>query len=155
VVVVTLNHRLNAFGYLYLSEIAGEAFAASGMAGMLDIVLALQWVRDNIEAFGGDPGNVTIFGESGGGRKVSILMVMPSARGLFHKAIVQSSPGLRGRTRQNATEIAEQLLAILGIKPKGRDEHDDGRWGRPESSLPHFRIQHPAPLPWYLIQVRY
>ena len=116
VVVVTLNHRLNAFGYLYLAEIAGEAFAASGMAGMLDIVLALQWVRDNIEAFGGDPGNVTIFGESGGGRKVSILMVMPSAKGLFHKAIIESSPGLRGRTPQDATELAERLLAILGIK---------------------------------------
>ncbi len=116
VVVVTLNHRLNAFGYLYLAEIGGEAFAASGMAGMLDIVLALQWVRDNIEAFGGDPGNVTIFGESGGGRKVSILMVMPSAKGLFHKAIVESSPGLRGRTRQEATELAERLLGILGIK---------------------------------------
>ena len=116
VVVVTLNHRLNAFGYLYLAEIAGEAFAASGMAGMLDIVLALQWVRDNIEAFGGDPGNVTIFGESGGGRKVSILMVMPSAKGLFHKAIIESSPGLRGRTPQEATELAERLLGILGIK---------------------------------------
>jgi para-nitrobenzyl esterase len=116
VVVVTLNHRLNAFGYLYLAEIAGEAFAASGMAGMLDIVQALQWVRDNIEAFGGDPGNVTIFGESGGGRKVSILMVMPSAKGLFHKAIIQSSPGLRGRTRQDATELAGRLLAILDIK---------------------------------------
>jgi para-nitrobenzyl esterase len=116
VVVVTLNHRLNAFGYLYLAEIAGEAFAASGLAGMLDIVLALQWVRDNIEYFGGDPGNVTIFGESGGGRKVSILMVMPSAKGLFHKAIIQSSPGLRGRTRPDATELAERLLAILGIK---------------------------------------
>ena len=73
VVVVTINHRLNVFGHLYLEEIVGEAFAGSGNAGILDIVLALQWVRDNIEAFGGDPGNVTIFGESGGGRKVSVL----------------------------------------------------------------------------------
>jgi len=71
-----------------MAEIGGEAFDASGLAGMLDIVQALQWVRDNIESFGGDLGNVTIFGESGGGRKVSILMVMPSAKGLFHKAII-------------------------------------------------------------------
>jgi len=117
VVVVTINHRLNAFGYLYLAEIAGEEFVASGMAGMLDIVLALQWVRDNIEAFGGNLHNVTIFGESGGGRKVSILMVMPSAKGLFHRAIIESSPGLRGRDRKVATDLAERLLAILGIKP--------------------------------------
>jgi para-nitrobenzyl esterase len=116
VVVVTLNHRLNAFGYLYLAEIAGEEFAASGMAGILDIVLALQWVRDNITAFGGDANNVTIFGESGGGRKVSILMIMPLAKGLFHKAIIESSPGLRGRNPEEATTMAEQMLAIFGIK---------------------------------------
>jgi para-nitrobenzyl esterase len=116
VVVVTLNHRLNAFGYLYLAEIAGEEFAASGMAGILDIVLALQWVRDNIESFGGDPNNVTIFGESGGGRKVSILMTMPLAKGLFHKAIIESSPGLRGRNPKEATTMAEQMLATMGIK---------------------------------------
>jgi len=116
VVVVTINHRLNAFGYLYLAEIAGEEFVGSGMAGMLDIVLALQWVRDNITAFGGDPQNVTIFGESGGGRKVSLLMTMPSAKGLFHRAIIQSSPGLRGRDPKVATELAERLLALLGIK---------------------------------------
>ncbi len=116
VVVVSINHRLNAFGYLYLEEIAGEEFAGSGMAGMLDIVLALQWVKDNIVAFGGDPNNVTIFGESGGGRKVSLLMTMPSAKGLFHRAIIQSSPGLRGRDPKVATELAEHLLALLGIK---------------------------------------
>ncbi len=116
VVVVTINHRLNVFGYLHLEDIAGEAYAGSGVAGMLDIVLALEWVRDNIEAFGGDPGNVTIFGESGGGRKVSVLMAMPSAKGLFHRAIVQSSPGLRGRERKSATDFAERLLAKLDIK---------------------------------------
>ncbi|MBN1380455.1 MAG: carboxylesterase/lipase family protein [Deltaproteobacteria bacterium] len=116
VVVVTINHRLNAFGFLYLAEIAGEEYAASGMAGMLDIVQALEWVRDNIKNFGGDPGNVTIFGESGGGRKVSILMAMPPAKGLFHRAIIESSPALRGQSPQKSTEMAEQFLDVLGVK---------------------------------------
>ena len=96
VVVVTINHRLNVFGFLHLAEIAGEAYAGSGVAGALDIILALKWVRDNIENFGGDAGRVTIFGESGGGSKVSHLLGMPSAKGLFHRAIIQSGPGLRG-----------------------------------------------------------
>ena len=89
VVVVSLNHRLNALGFLDLSAY-GAKYAHSGNVGMLDIVKALEWVRDNIAAFGGDPSNVTIFGQSGGGGKVSTLMAMPSAKGLFHKAIVQS-----------------------------------------------------------------
>src|SRR4030095_299288 len=84
VVVVTVNHRLNAFGYLYLAEIAGAEFADSGNAGMLDLVLALKWVRENISEFGGDPNNVTIFGQSGGGAKSATLMAMPEAHGLFH-----------------------------------------------------------------------
>jgi len=116
VVVITINHRLNVFGFLYLEQLAGETFKGSGTAGMLDAELALKWVRDNAENFGGNPGNVTIFGESGGSRKVSILMAMPSAQGLFQKAIIQSSPGLRGRTPGAATEFAERLLAKLGIK---------------------------------------
>jgi len=115
-VVVTINHRLNVFGYLHLADIAGEAFAGSGVAGMLDAVLALEWVRDNIEAFGGDAGNVTIFGESGGGSKVSTLLALPSAKGLFHRAIIQSGPGLRGVESKDATDFAERLLAKLGIK---------------------------------------
>jgi para-nitrobenzyl esterase len=119
VVVVTVNHRLNVFGFLHLEGIGGEAYAGSGMAGMMDIVLALEWVRDNIRAFGGDPGSVTIFGESGGGRKVSVLMAMPAAKGLFHRAIVQSSPGIRGRDSEAATELAERLLASLEV---GKDE---------------------------------
>lgn len=90
VVVINLNHRLNAFGFLSLGEKAGAEFAASGLVGILDIVHALEWVRDNVAKFGGDPDNVTIFGQSGGGGKVSILMAMPAAKGLFHKAIVQS-----------------------------------------------------------------
>ena len=116
IVVVTINHRLNVFGYLYLTDIAGEEFAGSGVAGMLDAVLALEWIRDNIEAFGGDPDNVTIFGESGGGSKVSTLMALPSAKGLFHRAIVQSGPGLRGVEPKDATDFAERLLSRLNIK---------------------------------------
>ena len=115
VVVVTINHRLGAFGYLHLGEIGGEEFAASGNAGMLDIVAALEWVRDNIAAFGGDSGNVTIFGESGGGAKVSVLMAMPAAHGLFHKAIIQSGPAVQMASRDDASETARQLLAELGL----------------------------------------
>ncbi len=117
VVVVTLNHRLNAFGYLYLADVLGKDYARSGDAGMLDIVLALQWVRDNIARFGGDPGNVTIMGESGGGSKVSHLMAMPSAKGLFHKAIVQSGPGLTGVPKDTATRTARAVIAELGVTP--------------------------------------
>lgn len=115
VVVVTVNHRLNAFGYAYLAEAMGEAYAKSGNAGLLDLVAVLGWVRDNAEAFGGDPANVTIFGESGGGAKVSTLMATPAAKGLFHKAIVQSGPGLRGVPKEVAARNAEMLLAELGI----------------------------------------
>ncbi|MDI6857409.1 MAG: carboxylesterase/lipase family protein [Dehalococcoidia bacterium] len=117
VVIVTINHRLNVFGYLHLADLAGEAFAGSGIAGLLDVVLALEWVRDNIEAFGGDPANVTIFGESGGGAKVSHLLAMPSAKGLFHRAIIQSGPGIRALEPAEATEYTERLLAQLDIRP--------------------------------------
>lgn len=115
VVVVTINHRLGAFGYLHLADLGGEEFAASGNAGMLDIVAALEWVRDNIAAFGGDAGNVTIFGESGGGAKVSVLMAMPAAHGLFHKAIIQSGPAVQMASRDDAAETARQLLAELNL----------------------------------------
>lgn len=117
VVVVTLNHRLNAFGYLELADLAGPAYAKSGSAGMLDIVLALEWVRDNASAFGGDPGSVTIFGESGGGAKVCNLLAMPSAKGLFHKAIVESGPALKAVPRDVATADAKDILAELKIAP--------------------------------------
>lgn len=118
VVIVTINHRLGPLGFCYLGELAGEEYAASGNVGMLDIVAALEWVRDNITAFGGDPGNVTIFGESGGGAKVSVLMAMPSAVGLFHRAIVQSGPGLHMVPRERATATAEKLLKELGVSAK-------------------------------------
>jgi para-nitrobenzyl esterase len=115
VVTVTVNHRLNVFGYLHLGEVFGPEYARSGVAGMLDIVQALEWVGDNIAAFGGDPANVTIFGESGGGWKVSLLMAMPGARGLFHKAIVQSGPGLTGKRVPEATATAKGLLDALAV----------------------------------------
>ncbi|HTC87625.1 MAG TPA: carboxylesterase family protein, partial [Bryobacteraceae bacterium] len=90
VVVVTINHRLNAFGYLYLADLGGAKYANASNVGMLDIVAALQWVHDNISNFGGDSGNVTIFGQSGGGAKVSTLLAMPAAKGLFHRAVIES-----------------------------------------------------------------
>jgi len=104
VVVVSINHRLNGLGFLHLGDIGGPEFAQSGNVGMLDIVTALEWVRENIAAFGGDAGNVTVFGESGGGRKTAVLMAMPAGKGLFHRAIIQSGPELRGNERGYATE---------------------------------------------------
>lgn len=116
VVVVTLNHRLNVFGFTYLAEAVGADFASSAGVGMLDIVAALAWVRDNIERFGGDPKLVTIFGQSGGGRKVATLMSMPSANGLFHRAIVESGAVLRLTTPEDGQRATEMLLAELGMK---------------------------------------
>jgi para-nitrobenzyl esterase len=117
VVVVGANHRLNVLGFLYLEKIAEEKYADSGNLGMLDLVLALRWIRDNIAQFGGDPGNVTIFGQSGGGGKVGALMAMPAAKGLFHKAIVESGSELRVNTSQEADKAARKFLAHLGLTP--------------------------------------
>jgi para-nitrobenzyl esterase len=114
VVVVSLNHRLNAFGYLDLSKF-GNQYAASGNVGMLDIVAALEWVRDNIENFGGNPRMVTIFGQSGGGGKVSTLMAMPAAKGLFHRAIVESGSILQGIPQENAQKLADAVVSELGL----------------------------------------
>ncbi|MFO7302146.1 MAG: carboxylesterase/lipase family protein [Acidobacteriota bacterium] len=116
-VLVSMNHRLNVFGFLDLSRIGGEAYAQSVNLGMTDLVLALEWVRDNIERFGGDPNNVTIFGQSGGGRKVSTLMAMPSARGLFHRAAVLSGSHLRQNTPDQTERQARAVLSQLGISP--------------------------------------
>ncbi len=114
VVVVTVNQRLNIFGHLDLSA-TGDAFRLSGNAGTLDMVAALEWVRDNIAAFGGNPGNVTIFGESGGGAKVSTLLAMPSAKGLFHRAIIQSGAAVRLRTKQRALALTECVARHLRV----------------------------------------
>lgn len=117
VVVVTLNHRLNAFGYLSLSRLVGGDYADSGNVGMLDLVLALQWVRDNIAAFGGDPKRVMLFGQSGGGAKIATLMAMPAARGLFHRAATMSGQQVTASGPLNATKRAETYLAALGLAP--------------------------------------
>lgn len=115
VVVVTINHRLNVLGFTYLGEAGGTEFAQSGDVGMLDIVHALKWVRDNIAQFGGDPNTVTIFGQSGGGRKVGTLLAMPSAKGLFHRAIIESGPTIKLVERDQAPRVASELLGKLGL----------------------------------------
>jgi para-nitrobenzyl esterase len=115
VVVVTHNHRLNVYGYLNLSAIGGEDFASSANVGMLDIIAVLEWVRTNIASFGGDPDCVTIFGQSGGGGKVAALMAMPAAKGLFHRAIIQSGPFLRALSPGYSQRLAELLLDELGL----------------------------------------
>jgi para-nitrobenzyl esterase len=116
VVVVTLNHRLNVFGYTYLGDAMGSDFARSSSVGLLDIVTALEWVRDNITNFGGDPNLVTIFGQSGGGRKVATLMAMPGAKGLFHRAVIESGAVLRLTAHEDAVKQTDLLLAELGLK---------------------------------------
>ena len=120
VVVVSVNHRLNVFGYLNLAEAMGPDNASSGTVGMQDLVLALRWIHDNIEAFGGDPGNVMIMGQSGGGAKVSVLCAMPSAKGLFHKAAIQSGPTLALPRPPPAAAAAKRFLDALGVKPGDR-----------------------------------
>ncbi len=114
-VVITVNHRLGPFGYLHLAELMGDEVATSGNNGNLDLVAALEWVRDNVSAFGGDPDNVTIFGESGGGAKVSNLLAMPAAAGLFHRAAIQSGPGLTAARPDRATGVARALLDALSL----------------------------------------
>jgi para-nitrobenzyl esterase len=115
VVVVNHNHRLNVFGYLNLGTMGGEEFAASANVGMLDIAAVLDWVHTHIAVFGGDPGNVTIFGQSGGGGKVAALMAMPGAKGLFHRAIIQSGPFLKALNPDYSLRVAELLMAELGL----------------------------------------
>ena len=124
VVVVSINHRLNILGFLDLST-CGAKYKYSGNVGMLDAVQALEWVRDNIEKFGGDPDNVTIFGESGGGGKVGTLMCMPKARGLFHKAIIMSGTILNVNTKSMTEELGEAVLKELGIDKKDVDKIKD------------------------------
>lgn len=122
VVVVTVNHRLNGFGFLYLSKIAGKKYESSGDVGMLDIVLALKWIKNNIAEFGGNPNNITIFGQSGGGAKCATLMAMPSAKGLFQKVITMSGQQLTGRTKEHANKTALKILKKLDINANNFDE---------------------------------
>ena len=115
VVVVTVNHRLNAFGFLYLAAIDPKNYPDSGNVGMLDLVLALKWVRQNIAEFGGDPGRVLIFGQSGGGAKCATLMAMPSAHGLFHRVMTMSGQQVKGASIEIASKRTEIVLGKLGI----------------------------------------
>jgi para-nitrobenzyl esterase len=116
VVQVSVNHRLNALGFLDVAEVGGEAYAESGNVGMTDLVAALRWVRDNIASFGGDPDNVMIYGQSGGGSKVTTLMGMPSASGLFHRAAVQSGGGGNPPASEQARALTRQLMVELGLQ---------------------------------------
>ncbi|HEV7691262.1 MAG TPA: carboxylesterase family protein [Hyphomonadaceae bacterium] len=118
-VVLTLNHRLNLFAHLYLAKLREEAFAASGNAGLLDLVLALSWVRDNIAAFGGDPDCVTVFGQSGGGGKIACLMAMPAAKGLFHRAWTMSGQQVTAQGPKGATARAKAFIEQAGSTARG------------------------------------
>ena len=122
VVVVSVTHRLNVLGFIHLAELGGERFADASNAGQKDIIAGLEWVRDNIERFGGDPKNVTIFGQSGGAGKVSTLLGMPAAQGLFHRAIAQSGSAVTSMPAATATQNAEALMARLGLKPTQADD---------------------------------
>jgi para-nitrobenzyl esterase len=115
VIYVSMNHRLGALGYLDLSQVGGAPYAHSGNAGMLDLVAALEWVRDNAENFGGDPNNVMIMGESGGGAKVSTLCAMPAAKGLFHRAVVESGSALGSRKPDDSQNITQRFFSRLGL----------------------------------------
>jgi para-nitrobenzyl esterase len=117
IVFCSLNHRLGSLGFTNLAGVGGEKFAASGNVGMLDIVAALEWVRDNISNFGGDPGNVTIMGQSGGGAKVTTITAMPSAKGLFHKAVVLSGAGVKSGEKEYSEKLGSYVLKEAGLKP--------------------------------------
>jgi para-nitrobenzyl esterase len=122
VVFCSINHRLGPLGFCNLAGAGGDKFAASGNVGMLDIVAALEWVRDNIAAFGGDPGNVTIMGQSGGGAKVCTLTAMPSAKGLFHKAVVLSGASLRMGEKAYSEKLGSYVLSEAGLTPEKLQE---------------------------------
>src|SRR3954463_15148013 len=117
VVSVTVNHRLNALGFLDVSSVGGPAYADSVNVGMTDLIAALRWVRDNIANFGGDPGSIMIYGQSGGGSKVTTLLGMPSAKGLIHRASVQSGGGGNAPTGEQSKELARQVMKELGFQP--------------------------------------
>lgn len=163
VVVVSLNHRVGAVGFLNLASVGGEKYAASANVGLLDIAAALEWVRDNIRNFGGDPRNVTVFGQSGGGGKVTALMAMPRAAGLFHRAIVQSGSMLRMPGPATTTKLADAVLKELGITkinldqlqsvPVGRIiaagvKAGDAVFPRPDSLKPFDLERHAELKPW-------
>lgn len=130
VVVVGINHRLNLFGYLDLGSLGAAHGPWAANAGQLDIVLALRWVQRNIEAFGGSPDNVTLFGHSGGAGKISALLAMPAARGLYHKVILQSGSLLRAVRPDEAAETAARVLDALELTPQTAQRLRDVPWSR-------------------------
>jgi para-nitrobenzyl esterase len=142
VVVVTVNHRLNIFGFLHLAGIGGEKYAEATNAGIQDLTASLQWVHDNIEQFGGDPARVTIFGQSGGGGKTTTVMAMPQAKGLFHRAIAQSGSAFRGVTADEASEAAERFLAKLGLRKDQLDRLQQMDFRQIQAA---FHVQQPIP----------
>ena len=128
VVFCSVNHRLGALGFTNLAGVGGEKFAASGNVGMLDLVAALEWVRDNISNFGGDPGNVTIIGQSGGGSKVTTLTAMPSAKGLFHKGVVLSGAGIKSGEKDYSEKLGSYVLKEAGLTVKQIDKLQEIPW---------------------------
>jgi len=128
IVFCSLNHRLGPLGFSDFAGIGGEKYAASGNVGMLDIVAALEWIRDNISNFGGDPGNVTIMGQSGGGAKVCTLTAMPSAKGLFGKAVALSGTGLRVGEKENSERLASYILKEARLSPSQIDKLQEMPW---------------------------
>jgi len=128
IVFCSLNHRLGPLGFSNLAGVGGEKFAASGNVGMLDIVAALEWIRDNISNFGGDPGNVTIMGQSGGGAKVCTLTAMPSAKGLFHKAVALSGNTLSGGLKDYSEKLGSYILKEAGLSASQIDKLQEMPW---------------------------
>jgi para-nitrobenzyl esterase len=140
VVVVTINHRLGALGYLHLGELGGSEYAQSGNAGMLDIVLALRWVHENIAQFGGDPQRVLVFGGSGGASKTSTLLGMPAAKGLIHRAGLLSGPLLRVSSVEAASRNAEVLLGLVDLKPTELEKLHEVPWQRLVAEAEHIGV---------------
>jgi para-nitrobenzyl esterase len=147
VIQVSVNHRLNILGFFDLSEIGGPAYADSVNVGMTDLVAALQWVRDNIANFGGDPDTVMIYGQSGGGSKVTTLMGMPSAAGLFHRASVQSGGGGNPPSADQSRAFAKQVMVELGLGPNDIGALQKMDWAKlnTAASTAANKINGPAP----------
>ncbi|MBD0377494.1 MAG: carboxylesterase/lipase family protein, partial [Flavisolibacter sp.] len=128
IVFCSLNHRLGPLGFANFAGVGGEQYAASGNVGMLDIVAALEWIRDNISGFGGDPNNVTIMGQSGGGSKVTTLTAMPSAKGLFHKAVALSGSSIRVAEKDESEKLGAYILKEAGLSASQIDKLQQLPW---------------------------
>ena len=128
IVFCSINHRLGPLGFANFAGVGGKEYAASGNVGMLDIVAALEWVRDNISAFGGDPDNVTIMGQSGGGAKVTTLTAMPSAKGLFHKAVALSGSSMKAAEKQDSEKLGAYVLKEAGFSASQIDKLQELPW---------------------------